>query len=214
MSSMHGTDDESRWVAAQQIASGRSDDGLPRRRWMVWATVVAVTGVAMALGLLLPRLLPSPTVGTGTEAGDWPADLVVSAALLVLAIAIAIPGWLWAAKTGRLVPRWRSVTSPLPARDRKWVTKRIRSAAPVDDELKLSVVLAVAAQNRHTAFGAAPLHASIVLAAISTGLRTSSGLAVWLEAVVAVAFIATYGLLIRDFRSAGRYLAKFGRRPA
>jgi hypothetical protein len=214
MSSMEGTDADPRWAAAQQLARGETDARMPTRRWMVWLWLPVSIAAVWALGVLWTLVLPAIGSGTGAERIPSPSSQVASGVLLALAIAIGLPGCLWAANTGRLVPRWRLVSSPLTMRDRKWVMKSIRSAAPVDDDVKRSVVLAVAAQNRRSTLGQAPLFTSLVLLAVSAGIRTSSTAIAWLEMVVVIAFLLAYFLLIRDYILAGRYLDKFGRRPA
>jgi hypothetical protein len=208
MSLTHKLEPDARWAAAHQLAHGELDERMSDRRWMVWLWIVVVIVAASILGAQLTRVLPSSASGDSVDPS--PASLVMSGVLLVLAIGIGLAGTFWAAVTGRLVTRWRAVASPLTMRDRRWVLRQIRTAAPVDDETKRSVVLAVAAQNRRSTLGVAPLHASLVLIALSAGLRAESMVIVWLEAVVVVGFLLAYILLARGYRLAGRYLKNFG----
>ena len=201
---------DQRWAAAQKIADGEMDERMPRRRRIVWLWLSALIIGSVLLGVLLTAVLPPPGGDSGNDDDGWSARLIIGALFQVIALVVGIGGFSWAVRTGRYVTRWRAVASPLKLRERTWVIRQIRSAAPVDDDRKRSVVLAVATQNRRAAEGVVPIHVCLVMLAVSVGLLSTWAAITALELVVVLSFMVLYVFIARDYRRAGVYLATFG----
>jgi hypothetical protein len=210
MSLTQDAEADQRWAAAQKIADGEMDDRMPRRRRAVWLWIAALFIGTLLLGVLLSAILPRPAAAPSSDSEGWTARLIAGLVFQVTALIVGIGGFTWAVRTRRYITRWRAVASPLTLRERKWVIKQIRSAAPVDEERKRSVVLAVAAQNRRGTWGVLPLYCCLTLLAVSVGLLATWALIAWLESAVVLGFLALFGFLAWDYRRAGVYLDTFG----
>ena len=208
---------DQRWAAAQSIAAGVMDDGMPKRRLKVWLWLAALAVGGALGGLLLGMLLAD--IPSGSPASSDSADdnlavrLILASVVQGIGLVIGVVGFIWALRTGRYITRWRAVASPLNLSERKWVTTHIRTRTDVDDPGKKSVVLAIARQNRASALGLLPVLICMLSVALATMLVGISAVIVWLEGVVVLGFIGVFGLLARDYRRAGRYLDTFGGHP-
>jgi hypothetical protein len=205
---------DQRWAAAQKIADGEMDERMPRRRRIVWLWISALFIVSLLLGIVLSAILPRPTDAAMSDDEGWTARLIAAAVFQAMALVVGVAGVVWAVRTRRFITRWRAVASPLNLRERKWVITQIRSAAPVDDERKRLVVLAVAAQNRRATLGVVPLYCGMTLLAVSVGLSSRWEAIVWIELAVVLSFLVVFLFLARDYRRAGVYLDTFGGQSA
>jgi hypothetical protein len=210
MSLTQDAEADRRWAAAQKIADGEMDERMPRRRRIVWLWVSALVIGSLLLGVVLTAVLPRPDDTPSSDGGGWTARLIAGAVFQAIALVVGVGGFIWAVRTKRYITRWRAVASPLNLRERKWVIKQIRSATPVDDDRKRSVVLAVAAQNRRATLGILPVYCCLVLLAVSVGLLSTWAAIAWLELAVVLAFLVTFAFIARDYRRAGGYLETFG----
>ncbi|MGY4857674.1 hypothetical protein [Cryobacterium sp. AP23] len=209
MSLTQDAEADQRWAAAQKIAAGGIDERMPRRRRIVllWISVFFVG--SLLLGVVLTAVLP-PLDTSEAEVEGWSPRVIAGYLFQGAGVLIGVVGFVWAIRTDRYITRWRAVASPLRARERKWVQKQIRTGAPIDDEQKMSVVLAIAAQNRSATLGVLPIFACSTLIAVGVGLSSPWDLIAWVELVVVLAFIVLFALLARDYRRAGVYLDTFG----
>jgi hypothetical protein len=200
-----------RWAAARSIAEGVPPDRGRRRRHLVWLLISALIVGCLLLGVVLGALLP-PLDTSPTEEDGWIARAVWAFAAQGIGVGIGVAGLIWAVRTGRIVTRRRAVAGPLNWRERKWALEQIRTATPIDDDLKRAVVLAMAAQNRQVALGWTPLMLGLTLVFVGSALATPWALIAWLHMALVVAVIVSSGFAARDYRRAGAYLDAFGGR--
>jgi hypothetical protein len=202
-----------RWAAAHSLAERVIDDGMRQRRRRVWLWLSVLIVVLMVgsvlLGVALGGVLPRRNTFDLDDTGQT-VQVIAGLALQGLGLIVGIAGFIWARRTGRFITRWRAVAGALNWRERKWVSEQIRTATPVDDEVKKSVVLAIAAQNRRATLGLAPLWAGFALIMVGAGVAAQWVTIAWLQLGVVIALIVLSGFVARDYRRAGAYLDTFG----
>jgi hypothetical protein len=202
-------DADQRWAAAQKVADGEPDDRLPRRAQIAWIWISAGMVGVVLLGLVLIIVLPrSAPVELGSPDG-WTARFIAAAAFLGTGIAVGAAGWIWSVRTRHYISGRRTVAGPLSPPERAWVRKQIRSASPVDDEQKRSVVLAVASQNRRAALGMLPIFFGQLMITVSVGVMTRSVALTWLVIILVSGFLVVGVFLARDYRRTGAYVDAF-----
>ena len=91
--------------------------------------------------------------------------------------------------------------------------RQVRGQSPVDDDRRLSVVLAVADQNRRSTETFLPLLVGVLLNFVGVGVSSGWQYPVWLQLLVGAAFLVSVGLLARDYQRAGSYLDTYGGHP-
>ena len=204
-----------RWAAAAAIAGGGMDDRMPIRRRTVWlwlaAAMVGVLVVPIVLGLVLGAVLPRSGGHSDGDRGETWA--IVGLSIQAVGLVVMISGLIWAKRTHRFIPRWRAVASPLALKERRWVLRQVRGQSPVDDDRRLSVVLAVADQNRRSTETFLPLLVGVLLNFVGVGVSSGWQYPVWLQLLVGAAFLVSVGLLARDYQRAGSYLDTYGGHP-
>jgi hypothetical protein len=210
MSVTQDADAKRRWAAARSIAGGEMDARMPKRRrvTLLWISFLMVA--CWVIGALSALLLPPPALGAATEDDTWSARLIAASIFLLIGLVVGVVGFVWAVRTRRYITRWRAVASALSVRERRWVTKHIRSATPVEDEGKRLVVLAIAAQNRRATVGVLPLYFSTTMFALSVGISSPWIAVAWVELIGVLGLLLAFVFVARDYRRAGVYLARFG----
>jgi hypothetical protein len=213
MSVTHDADAVRRWAAAQSIADGEMDARMPKRRRvaLLWISVLMVG--CWVIGALSALFLPPPALGANTEDGIWSARLIATSVFLLIGLVVGVVGFVWAVRTRRYITRWRAVASALNMRERRWGIKHIRSATPVEDEGKRSVVLAIAAQNRRAIVGVSPVYFSLTMFALSVGISSPWMVVAWVELIAVLGLLVTFVFIARDYKRAGVYLDRFGGEP-
>jgi hypothetical protein len=207
---MSGIDDlmaesHDRWAHAMRRAQGVEDNGLGE-----------------AVKTYYTRYFPAGffiLVATGTIGGTlafpgtperWPTFLTFG--VLLAALGVVVGGLVYNAK--KVVPAAKSgrvnVLLSLESAEQKQVRRQIAGKAPIDSE-HLSVTRAAAVQLRKglaTQLVLAPFFPlSFIPQAVNFALRGDT-LAAWVMALGVGVIVIAFGLLVRDFRRAGRFLTR------
>jgi hypothetical protein len=206
---MSGIDDlmaesNERWAEAVRRAQGIEDNGLGeavKTYYMrYFPTGLFLVAIGTAVGIL----------GLRDALSDWPAFLAIG--FLVAVLGVVVGGLVYNAK--KVVPAAKSgkvnVLLPLESAEQKQVRRQITGKAPIDSG-HLSVTRAAAVQLRKglaTQLVLAPFFPLIFLPqAVNFALRGDT-LAAWLMALGVGMTVIAFGLLVRDFRRAGRFLTR------
>lgn len=201
---------EARWAAAWKLAEGVPDAGSVRRRRRVLLWVTALVVGSMLIGVAVALAVPGPRRHPSAE-GLSPWD-VLGFAVTGVGFLVALAGFFWARRTGRYITRWRYVTSPLAAAERKSVMKQIRGKHDLD-LVHRDVVIAAARQMRRGTEGVLPLWAGLALMSLGQLIRSHLWIVTAL-AVVALALFAIAGIAgAWDYRRFGTFLRNVERQP-
>jgi hypothetical protein len=208
MSGIEGlmAESDERWAHAARRGQGLADDGLGEAV-KIYYTRYFPAGVVM--------LLVAGTVGGmlafGGVLADWASFLVFGFFLAVLGVLIG--GLVYNAK--KVVPAARTgrvdVLLSLENEERKQVRRQIAGKAAVDPQ-HLMVTRGAAVQLRKGLATQLVLQAPLfplifIPQAVNFALRGDS-VAAWVMAVGVVAAVIAVVLFVRDFRRAGRFLAR------
>ncbi len=206
---MSGIDDlmaesNDRWANATRRAQGIEDNGLGEAvktyfaRYFPAGLFLVVVGTAVAI------------LGLRGPLADWPTFLAFG--FLVAVLGVVVGGLVFnskkvapAAKSGKV-----NVLLSLESGEQKQVRRQIAGRAPIDSE-HLSVTRAAAVQLRKglaTQLVLAPFFPlTFIPQAVNFALRGDTLAAGIMALGVGVTVIA-FGLLVRDFRRAGRFLTR------
>ena len=189
---------EQRWAAARGLAQGVPDRRMSRRRWRLFALLLAVAVAGGISGGLLPS---TRSVAGATGSSSLPGGELAGYVL----VAVGIVGFIWAKRTGRYITRWRQAISPLNRRERKWVIKQLRGRLAPDPS-KMDILLAIAKQSRSAAEGVLPLYVAPALAMIGLAIATDLDVVRWLHLLAAGLFLLAAVLMAIDYRRWGAFI--------
>jgi MFS family permease len=202
---------EQRWAAARGLAEGVPDRHMRGRRRRVFALLVALLLLGWVGGAVLAVLLPPPSPGpSSTDGGGLTSKYVIGYGFALVGFVVGITGFIWAKRTGRYVPRWRQVISPLNRQERKWAIKQLRGKIPPDPS-KLDILLTIARQSRSVTEGVVPLFAAPALMNIGLAITADADMLRWLQLLAAALFISTVVTMAFDYPRWGTFLDKHGR---
>lgn len=201
-------DSAARWAAAEDLARGETDEGLPRRRNRVIAQVAVLITASWLVGVVLTLVFLPGGGNAPADEGPRTARLITQLVFLVLGLMIGIGGFIWAKRSGHYVTRWRAVASPLDRAERKSVRRQITGKdAPNRD--RLLVLVAAANQSRRAVLGVAPIYAALLLFAVSTAIGANVLFLTILELGVSVLFVVVAIQLVILYRRMGIFIDRF-----
>lgn len=212
---MSGIDDlmaesNDRWAHAIRRAQGIEDNGLGEAVKTYFTRYFPAGLFLVAVGTAVGIL------GLRGTLSDWPTYLAFGFLLAVLSVVIG--GLVYNAK--KVAPAAKSgkvnVLLSLESEEKKQVRRQIAGKAPIDSE-HLSVIRAAAVQLRKglaTQLVLAPFYPLIFIPqAVNFALRGET-LSAWLMALGVGVIVIAFGLLVGDFRRAGRLLTRTSEQTA
>jgi len=201
-------DSAARWAAAEDLARGETDEGLPKRRNRLIGQIAVLLTASWLTGIVLALVFLPDGGSTRADAGPRSGQLIAQFAILVLGLLVGIVGFVWAKRSGHYVTRWRAVASPLSRQERKSVRRQITGKdAPNHD--RLFVLVAAAKQSRRAVLGVAPLYAALLLITVSTAIGANALFLTILELGVSVLFVVAAMQMVIYYRRMGTFIDRF-----
>ena len=158
-----------------------------------------------ALGFFGALLAPRGVFAAGATADDS-SDSALALILIPIGLVIEVGGFIWAARTGRFVTRWRSIAAPLTTRQKRSAQRQIRGKERLDPARE-PFLLALAAQNRLTIEGITPIYGGFTVLVLGAIVLQASLLSVVLDVVALALFAVAAVQLTVIYRASGRFLA-------
>ena len=153
---------DERWATARRLADGVMDERMPRRRLRFLLLIVSILVLGSLAGLGVGFLLPAQGNGVNDSAGIVSGPGIVGLTLMAAGFILGLGGFIWAKRTGRYIPRWRQVASPLSWAERRHAMKEIRGKVEPEAD-KLAVLRAIANQTRRLTLGVSPIFGGVIL---------------------------------------------------
>ena len=203
-------DSAARWAAAEDLARGETDEGLPKRRNLVIAQVAVLITASWLAGVIFALVFLPDGGSTRADEGPRAAQLIAQLVFLALGLLVGIVGLVWAKRSGHYVTRWRAVASPLNRQERKSVRRQITGKETPNQD-RLFVLVAAAKQSRRAVLGAAPIYAALLLFAVSTAIGANVLFLTILELGVSVLFVVAAIQMAILYRRMGTFIDRFQR---
>jgi hypothetical protein len=198
-------DSAARWAAAENLAHGITDEGLPRRRSRVIVRIAVLIAISWLAGVALALVFPPHERGSRASDGSGTAQLIAQAVFLVLGLVVGTIGFIWAKRSGHYVTRWRAVASPLDRQERKSLRRQITGKEDPPEE-RLPVLVAAAIQSRRAVLGSVPIYSALLLIAISSAIGANLLFLKVVELGVSILFVASAAQLAVLYRRMGKFV--------
>lgn len=197
-----------RWAAAEALARGDADAGLPKHRNRVIAHIAALIAASWLAGVVLALVFLLEGANTRADEGPRTAQLITQIVFLALGFLIGISGFIWARRSGHYVTRWRAVASPLNKHERRSMRRQITGKDAPNHE-HLLILIAAAQQSRRAVLGVAPIYAALLLFAVSTAIGANVLFLTILELGVSVLFVVAAIQMVILYRRMGTFIDRF-----